>query len=645
MALLTLTTAAFDYGREKILDGVGLAVHQATRYALVGPNGAGKTTLLGVLAGEITLQGGQYTRSGGVSLRYLRQETVLGLADEDARPLREAVRDTAYARELALQAELEETGRALAAAAPADQAALITRQGRLQSEFERLGGYTLESRLETALSGVGLPKVIWDNPLARLSGGERRRAALAATLLGQTDVLLLDEPTNHLDLESCEWLESHLIDRRGAAIIVSHDRWFLDRVSQRTLHLDRGRLVDYGGNYTFYQRAAGERRKQDEAAWQRQQDHIRQTEAFIRKNIEGQKTKQAQARRKQLARVDRIDRPTAEQSHYRFALNPARASGGMVLQAEGLARRHGERTLFEGVDLHVVRGERLGILGPNGCGKSTLLHILAGLETADEGRVVRGHNVDLGLYDQNLQIVSDHHTVLGEMQAVDPSALVGDLRSFLAAFGFGEDMIDRPVGSLSGGERGRLALLRLIKEGHNTLLLDEPTNHLDIRSRESLELALASYTGTIVMVSHDRRFLDQLVERLIVFPAHREQATGVRVFLGGYADYVRKRDAGQRAASDLAPAAKVKPAAPTTTTTGLSKNEQTRRRAWIDEVEETIAALESDKDEVIAALSQPDCPNDRRRDLAARCAIIDTDLADAMQRWEEWNAELEGNTN
>jgi ATP-binding cassette subfamily F protein 3 len=316
----------------------------------------------------------------------------------------------------------------------------------------------------------------------------------------------------------------------------------------------------------------------------------------------------------------------------------------MVLQAEGLARRHGKRTLFEGVDLHVVRGERLGILGPNGCGKSTLLHILAGLETADEGRVVRGHNVDLGLYDQNLQIVSDHHTVLGEMQAVNPSALVGDLRSFLAAFGFGEDMIDRPVGSLSGGERGRLALLRLIKEGHNTLLLDEPTNHLDVRSRESLELALASFTGTIVMVSHDRRFLDQLVERLIVFPAHRERATGVRVFLGGYADYVRKRDAGQRASLDPVPAAKVRPAASTTTSAGLSKNEKTRRRAWIAEVEETIAALESEKDEAIAALSQPDCPNDRRRDLAARCATIDADLARAMQRWEEWNAELEGNT-
>ena len=645
MALLTLTDAAFDYGREKILAGVGLAVHQVTRYALVGPNGAGKTTLLGILAGEITLHGGQYTRSGGVSLRYLRQESVLGLTDEDSRTLREAVRDTAYARELALQAELDEIGRELAAAAPADQAALVTRQGRLQTEFERLGGYTLESRLEAALSGVGLPSAIWDNPLARLSGGERRRAALAATLLGQTDVLLLDEPTNHLDLESCEWLESHLIDRRGAAIIVSHDRWFLDRVAQRTLHLDRGRLVDYGGNYTFYQRAAGERRKQDQAAWQRQQDHIRQTEAFIRKNIEGQKTKQAQARRKQLARVDRIDRPTAEQSHFRFALAPARASGGMVLQAEGLARRHGERILFEDVDLHVVRGERLGILGPNGCGKSTLLHILAGLETADAGRVVRGHNVDLGLYDQNLRIVSDHHTVLGEMQAVDPAALVGDLRSFLAAFGFGEDMIDRPVGSLSGGERGRLALLRLIKEGHNTLLLDEPTNHLDIRSRESLELALAGFTGTLVMVSHDRRFLDQLVERLIVFPAPRESTTGVRVFLGGYADYVRKREMETRTAAGSMSALKARPSTSPTTTAGLSKNEQARRRAWIAEVEKTIASLETEKEEVFAALSQPDCSNERRRELAGRCATIDTDLENAMKHWEEWNAELEGPAN
>jgi ATP-binding cassette subfamily F protein 3 len=639
LSLLTLTDAAFDYGREKILDGVGLSVHEGVRYALVGPNGAGKTTLLGVLSGEIALHRGQRALTGGVTMRYLRQDTVLGLGGRDGeaggneQPLRDAVRASAFAHELDLQAELDALARRLAAADPDDTAAhddLIARQGRLQTEFERLDGYTLESRLEAALWGVGLRRAVWDHPLGRLSGGERRRAALAATLLGRATLLLLDEPTNHLDLESCEWLESHLQDRQGAAIIISHDRWFLDRVAQRTLHLERGRLDDYAGNYSFYLRAGAERRRQDEAAWQRQQDHIRQTEAFIRKNIEGQKTKQAQARRKQLARLDRVDRPAPVQSNYRFDLRPGRESGGTVLQVEGLAKGFEGRVLFRDIDLHVVRGERVGILGPNGCGKTTLLRILTGQQTADAGRVVRGHNVDLGVYDQNLQIVSDHHTVLGEMQAVDPGATIGELRTFLAAFGFGEEMIDRPVSSLSGGERGRLALLRLIKEGHNTLLLDEPTNHLDIRARESLEQALQDFTGTMVMVSHDRRFMDSL---------------------GNYTEYVQRREQARRAAAADQPAPATAaptpapvsaPAATSPAATTLSKNEQARRRAWIAEVERSIEDLEAEKEEVLAAMSSPDCDNARRLELADRCAAIDSELADAMSRWEQWHAELEG---
>jgi len=647
MSLLTLNEATFDYGREAILRDVDLTLQPGTRYALVGPNGAGKTTLMGVLSGEITLQGGLRQLTGGVSLRSLRQESEIGGPGDQDRPVRELVRESAFARELALQGELDEVSERLVTAGQAEHDDLVARQGRLQSEFERLEGYTVDSRLAAALSGVGLPRVLWDNPVSSLSGGERRRAALAATLLSRSDLLLLDEPTNHLDLTSCEWLENYLVNWPGSAVIISHDRWFLDRVSRRTLHLERGRLTDYGGNYSFYVNASVERRKQDLAAWQRQQDHIRQTEAFIRKNIEGQKTKSAQSRRKQLEKLERVERPVAEQRNYRFDLKPLRDSGGTVLQADGLAKGYGPRPLFRDVDLLVVRGERVGILGPNGCGKTTLLHLLSGREAADAGRVVRGHNVDLGVYDQDLSTVSDHNTVLGEIQAVDPSALLGDLRSYLAAFGFGEDMIDRPVGSLSGGERGRLALLRLIKEGHNTLLLDEPTNHLDIRSCESLEQALAAYTGTVVMVSHDRRFLDRLVDRLVVFPEANDPTGKPRVYLGNYQDYLHRRDVEAQAAAasnQVRPTAPVPApsASPADGSPRLSKNEKARRRAWIAEVEETIMALEEEKESVLAEMSAADCANQRRLELGDRFAAIETETEQAMSRWEEWSAELEG---
>ncbi len=648
MALLTLQNAHFDYGRERILRGVNIAIQAGVKYALVGANGAGKTTLLAAMTGELQLQDGTCQLMGGATMRLLRQETTLEVTKNSDGRLRETVANAAFEVERALEFRLTELAAEIAEAPPENHQALVSEQGKVQEEFERRDGYTMTARLETALRGVGLRSKTWDTPVDRLSGGERRRAALAQVLLSRADLLLLDEPTNHLDLESCEWLEGFLEIYPGAVLIVSHDRHFLDRVAKKTLHLDRGKLVSYSGNYSFYDKQSALRYQQELASWERQQAKIKQTEEYIRRNIEGQKTKQAQSRRKLLEKEERLERPTTEPGLYRFHLKPSRPSGGTAVETEGLTKGYEGRVLLKDLDLHISRGDRVGIIGPNGCGKSTLLKMMAGRVVPDGGRLVMGHNVDLGFYDQELTGVSDHNTVLAEMQAVDPRATLGEHRSFLGAFGFGEDLYDRQVSALSGGERGRLSLLRLIQEGHNTLLLDEPTNHLDIRSRESLEAALREFSGTMVVVSHDRRFLEKLVDRLLVFPPAGDESGQVRVFPGTYADYVWKKNQESQVASESKRGAAVKTVVVKTvkpdgpaTKTPLSKNEQKRRQEWIDLAEQAIVTLESEQEVTLAEMGAPDLNNERRLKLGQRCVEIESELATKMANWEKWNLEIE----
>jgi ATPase subunit of ABC transporter with duplicated ATPase domains len=320
-----------------------------------------------------------------------------------------------------------------------------------------------------------------------------------------------------------------------------------------------------------------------------------------------------------------------------------------LIATEALRHDFDGRLSLAGIDLLVAEGQKVVLLGSNGCGKSTLLKLLAGRTVPDDGRIVIGHNVDLGFYDQELSGVSDHNTVIAEIGSVDPSATLGELRSFLAAFGYGEDLYDRPVGQLSGGERGRLALLRLIKEGHNTLLLDEPTNHLDVRSRESLEAALREFDGTLIVVSHDRRFLDKVVHKLLVFPPLDAAGlpTGpITLFDGGWAEWLKDR-AGRTQTASAGPAAvtdtRAKEAASTGVAgSGLSKNEQTRRRQWIGEAEEAIARLEDEKVGLFAVMASPTASGDERAQAGRRILEVDTELHQHMADWEQWHTEIEG---
>ena len=678
MSLITLQNAGFDYGRQVILDGVNLTINAGERYGLVGVNGAGKSTLVRLLAREIEPLRGAIQRASRVTVGYLTQDTTL----ESDEPLLEAVRTTAFGELLSIEDRLEELTRRMGEGD--ESAELMEEYGRLHERFESADGYTMQSRCETALMGLGFAVERFDQPVSTLSGGQKRRAALAAVLLGGFDVLLLDEPTNHLDLDAREWLEENLTARKGAMIAISHDRAFLDNTTDFTLHLYNGRLDRFQGSYTKFMRQWVEQKAQWEERFRRQQEKITKTEAFIRKNIAGQRTNQAKSRRKQLARLDRVEAPPSEGRSYRFDFRPARASGQVVFEGKELSQRFGELLLYRGLELQVLRGEKVGVIGPNGTGKTTLLRALTREIVPSTGTIIQGHNVDIGYYDQKLSLVNDANTVLGELRAIDPLASDGDLRSLLAAFGFGEDMIDQPVKSLSGGERARLSLLHLIFERHNTLLLDEPTNHLDTDSREALEEALVDYPGTLICVSHDRYFLNRITNRIFAFETRagggvgRDSAVvGVRQYLGNYDDYRRKRrqeeealrgggsrnavqnggsaaehSAGGKTSGDpkeregrvVREAVGVEAPVPTDGSVRkrqLSKNQLHKIRREIQDLEEEISLLEADIELLGRRMSSGGIEGQALAKAASDAAKLQTQLDEKMKRWEELNRLME----
>ena len=628
MSLLTLQNLGFDYGGNAVFEGVNLTVHKGERYGLVGANGAGKSTLMRLIAGEMDPVQGRLERSARVRIGYLEQDTVL---DSD-RPLREAVRERAFGELLSIEQELGDLGGRL------DDPASLERYGELHERFEQADGYTMDSRTDAALHGLGFGLDRLQQPVNTLSGGQKRRAALAAMLLAPLDVLLVDEPTNHLDLEAREWLEAHLRDRPGAMIAISHDRAFLDNATEYTLHLVKGRLNRFSGSYTRFQKAWREQKAQWEEQYRRQQEQIQKTEAFIRKNIAGQKTNQAKSRRKQLDRLERVEAPPNEGQQLRMHIAPDRESGSMVFEGRELAQRFDDLELFSGVDLQILRGDKIGILGPNGTGKTTLLRVLTRADTPAEGTLITGTNVDIGYYDQDLKLVSDSNTVLREIHQLDPSMPEGDVRSMLGAFQFSGDMVEQPVRTLSGGERARLSLLKLILQRHNVLLLDEPTNHLDTETREALEEALAGFTGTLIVVSHDRYFLNRICDRIFAFSGRAGGGDGeLRQFLGNYDDYRYRIASEKEQAANARPAPRVEPPRPSgpQKKRDLSKNELQKIRKEIHVLEEEIALIESDIELSSESMSDGSLAGEEMARMAAHVQRQQATLDQKISRWEE----------
>ena len=528
---------AKSFGVKEIFHDVSFEVRRGERAGLVGANGAGKTTLMRCLLGEEEADAGSVQLDDGAAIGYVEQQAAFG----------EGTLYEEFRRAFADVIDLGEKKRALekeiAAASNEEKLALY---GRVVDEFERLGGYSFESRIRRVAFGLGFTAEDFEKDVHHFSGGQRTRICLAKALLREPDFLFLDEPTNHLDIKMIEWLEGFLSEYAGGVIIISHDRFFLDRVATHILDLSGGTVTAYAGNYSYFQKVHAERQKSLLAAYEKQQEHIKRTEEYIRRYRAGIKAKQARGRESQLRRMERIVLPAEKASFSYFAFHPPAECADRVAELEDVTFAFGSRAVFSHLSLLVRKGDGIAIVGPNGAGKTTLLRVLLGELAAQTGRVKIGSRVKIGYFSQQHEGLNPENTLVGELN-YDFGIAEDEARKYLGAFLFHGDEVFRRIGDLSGGEQARLAFLKLMLTGANFLVLDEPTNHLDIPAREAVEEALMAFPGTFVVVSHDRYFLDKVANTTA------ELAAGsLREYEGNYSYYRMKKEIEEKEAAEAA---------------------------------------------------------------------------------------------
>ncbi len=633
--ILTIQDLQKSFGTELIFSGVTFQIQEKEHVALVGANGAGKSTLLKIVAGieqpdegSIILQAGLRTAYQAQEARFLETDTVWEAALRAFEETRRA------------EAELKELEHKMGETSGDELDALFERYAELSAHFEASGGYDMEHRTEQVLAGLGFEAEDYDIPVQRLSGGQKTRLALAHALLEDPDLMMLDEPTNHLDLAALEWLENFLRSWNRTFVVISHDRYFLDRVTNRTLDLSFGTLEDYPAGYSRYLVLREERMSRRQAEYEAQQEFIQRTEEFIRRYKAGQRSREARGRATRLARLERIERPQEHQA-LRLRLGSTMRSGRMVLRTTplevGYQASNGANDgtkLFTTPDLLIERGDRVALMGPNGTGKTSLLRTITGEIKPLRGRIEFGVNVKPAYYAQGHEGLDLNETALSTILKAQAMSEEG-ARSLLGRFLFSGDDAYKPVTALSGGERSRLALAKLTLEQANLLILDEPTNHLDIASREALEEVLDDYEGTILFVSHDRYLVDRIANRVWFV-----ETGELRQFLGNYSDYLRMRERMKASSAEESPGQETK-----AQSVGDRRSERTRpsdqeRRQLQQELnsaERVVSRLEAKMNDLSDELARATIDQDVERiaSLGQKYEETQQELEDAYARWED----------
>jgi len=533
--MISLSNINKQYGRQVLFVDASFQLNPGEKVGLVGPNGAGKTTLFRMVIGEESPDDGDVSVPKKLTIGYFRQD-VEDMAGRSV--LDEAIAGSGRAGEL--HHELEALQRAMEDPERADEMdTILARFGDVQEEYDHLGGYTLEAQAREVLEGLGFPPEWIDGDVGALSGGWKMRVALARVLLGRPDVLLMDEPTNHLDIESIIWLERFLKSFEGALLMTSHDREFMNRIVSKIAEIDGGEINSYSGNYDFYERERAIRESNQQAAFARQQAMLAKEQRFIERfRTHAAKAAQVQSRIKALDKVEKIELPK-KRTAVKFEFRTPPRSGDQVAVIEDLHKAYGTRVIYDGFGMMIRRGERWAVMGRNGAGKSTLLKMIAGVTEPDSGSVRLGASLNMGYFaQQSLDVLDPDLTIIGQLERDFPHDGAGSLRTLAGAFQFSGDEIDKKIRSLSGGEKSRLAMARMLYNPPNFLVLDEPTNHLDMATREMLIDSLKNFEGTMIFVSHDRTFLRGLGTRVLELGGESGKDRAPRVYPGSYIEYV-----------------------------------------------------------------------------------------------------------